>query len=596
MFDIFFGWRKASRCKKLILRVQCRLKLLKNKRESIIRQLEGDVAQLIKAGKDQSAFARVEQLLKDQCLKAAYDLLDHFCEFIIVNLPYIRKHKDCPNNVGEAVSTLLFASARCGDLPELSKLRKLFGERYGQKFATTSVELLPGNLVNRQMIEKLCVKSIPDDVKFRLEKEIARDDCLQLGPPEIDSMLALQHDQVYDASLEKYDFQWKENVKERDIQLDYYDTEGAQMQLSSGIDIVEPINSNLVVKLPKYDQLSPLYELKNISQRDSDKSNSRSCCSSRGSSISVQHKVERLTSTASESSNQFSKRTIVYLDDIEEFQPNIKEDVGDKDQRLFMFKSTIPPQRNNSAGTGLLGYYEDSFKDDLMAVSESFDGKTSSRGSSNRRKLATKRLKRRYLSTENQKQCSQTLLTSSMLDTECALYYGRQGVSSPDGSVLSCESRRRKKHQRKVSAETESVGSSLTSRGNKRGTKISVTPREFDKHRRNEECKSEEAEGMDCQASYVSSRGSCSRTISPQTQSWERPPYMRAVTMPPERPKGPATDLILRSASFQLQQPDHSSRSSSSSCPHIHPKLPDYDDLAARFKAMKETTRVNSMR
>jgi hypothetical protein len=31
-------------------------------------------------------------------------------------------------------------------------IRKLFGERYGQRFAMTAVELFPGNLVNREVI------------------------------------------------------------------------------------------------------------------------------------------------------------------------------------------------------------------------------------------------------------------------------------------------------------------------------------------------------------------------------------------------------------------------------------------------------------
>lgn len=61
------------------------------------------------------------------------------------------RFRDCPNDVNEAVSTLIFASARCGDLPELPKIRKLFGERYGQRFALVALELLPGNLVNRQV-------------------------------------------------------------------------------------------------------------------------------------------------------------------------------------------------------------------------------------------------------------------------------------------------------------------------------------------------------------------------------------------------------------------------------------------------------------
>lgn len=34
-------------------------------------------------------------------------------------------------------------------------IRKLFGERYGQKFAVTALELFPGNLVNHQVVKLL---------------------------------------------------------------------------------------------------------------------------------------------------------------------------------------------------------------------------------------------------------------------------------------------------------------------------------------------------------------------------------------------------------------------------------------------------------
>lgn len=46
----------------------------------------------------------------------------------------------------------------------------------------TSVELLFGNLVNSQLKQKLCVNSIPDDVKLELISEIAREYTLHLGP------------------------------------------------------------------------------------------------------------------------------------------------------------------------------------------------------------------------------------------------------------------------------------------------------------------------------------------------------------------------------------------------------------------------------
>lgn len=50
------------------------------------------------------------------------------------------------------MSSLIFASARCGDLPELRLIRKLFEDRYGQRFAMVALDLLSGNLVNRQVV------------------------------------------------------------------------------------------------------------------------------------------------------------------------------------------------------------------------------------------------------------------------------------------------------------------------------------------------------------------------------------------------------------------------------------------------------------
>ncbi|KAE9588548.1 hypothetical protein Lal_00002819 [Lupinus albus] len=187
MFDILFGWSKASKCKKAIKSTQCRLRLLKNKREAIVRQLRKDLAELIQSGHEETAFNRVEQLIEDESLAAAYESLDRFCEFILTQLSYIRRNKDCPNDINEAVSSLIFASARCGDLPELCAIRKLFRKRYGDKFVTTAIELFPGNLVNKQLKENLSRKFVPDYLKYRMVDEIVRDNCLQ------EQFLAIQY-------------------------------------------------------------------------------------------------------------------------------------------------------------------------------------------------------------------------------------------------------------------------------------------------------------------------------------------------------------------------------------------------------------------
>lgn len=125
---------------------------------------------------------QVEQLIQDESLVAAYELLDQFFEFILKKFSYIRKHKyiqfliylhklkcnchtptilslkilcfyvrDCPTDINEAISSIIFASARFGDFPELYPIRKLFVERYGKDFETEAIELFPGNHVNTEV-------------------------------------------------------------------------------------------------------------------------------------------------------------------------------------------------------------------------------------------------------------------------------------------------------------------------------------------------------------------------------------------------------------------------------------------------------------
>lgn len=41
------------------------------------------------------------------------------------------RHRECPEDCKEAVSSLMFAAARFADLPELREMRTLFLENYG---------------------------------------------------------------------------------------------------------------------------------------------------------------------------------------------------------------------------------------------------------------------------------------------------------------------------------------------------------------------------------------------------------------------------------------------------------------------------------
>ncbi|CAK7350643.1 unnamed protein product [Dovyalis caffra] len=96
----------------------------------------------------------------------------------------------------------------------------------------------------------------------------------------------------------------------------------------------------------------------------------------------------------------------------------------------------------------------------------------------------------------------------------------------------------------------------------------------------------EAEEASDCPARYASSDGSCSKG---------RSPYSSESTIPPKGLKGTSPDSDNQSVSSQFQL---SKVSTTSSCSHVHLKLPDCDQLEAKFRALKKEhqLRINAAR
>ncbi|CAH8303448.1 unnamed protein product [Eruca vesicaria subsp. sativa] len=204
MFGFLFGWRKASKCKRVLKQLQRRLKLLKNKKHVISSHLRHDIVQLLRIGERDRALRRAHDLYLDENLMSLYHLLLQFSDYILFNLSYIKRHREVSDGVNEAVSTLIFASARCGDLPELRTLRILFGERYGQNFVSTALHLLPGNHVNSQIIEKLSRILVSDDAKSKLVAEIAAEFGLPLQVLALENTPKITSTQEDESEAEVY--------------------------------------------------------------------------------------------------------------------------------------------------------------------------------------------------------------------------------------------------------------------------------------------------------------------------------------------------------------------------------------------------------
>lgn len=295
---------------------------------------------------------------------------------------------------------------------------------------------------------------------------------------------------------------------------------------------------------------------------------------------------------ATSSSESFGKlqEEMVYLDDIAEFESNLSKDAYLQDQRLFMFNSSLDSKREklNADNNGLKTQRE----------SQIVKG-----GSRKIRNASAKKLSRRSVSRE---------ISSMMTDIQTAIYYGKSLQNYNDKSRHHMKILVKDNHK-SYCADHESIDEpclftfivykrvdrepsgrcsskvqiesccSLDHPCYSCPTNKTATPK-AQREKKPAETMSENGNESDGGvASGEESSDSSVSSSAENTGSWKRkqnqPPYVcRAVTMPPERPKDSTViDSIARSNSFPVQQPDH-----------VHPKLPDYDEISAKFMALKK--------
>lgn len=152
-----------------------RIKLLQNKRDGQLKLMRKEISQFLQSGQEPIARIRVEHVIREQNIWAAYEILEMFCEFVLARIPIIESQRECPSELREAVASIIFAAPRCSDLPDLLHIRNLFSAKYGKEFISAATELRPDTSVNRTIIEKLSVSSPSAEVRLQVLKEIAKE-------------------------------------------------------------------------------------------------------------------------------------------------------------------------------------------------------------------------------------------------------------------------------------------------------------------------------------------------------------------------------------------------------------------------------------
>ncbi|RLM92796.1 caffeoylshikimate esterase [Panicum miliaceum] len=165
----------GTKCKTCLNLVISRIKLLRNRRELQLINMRKEMVQYLQTGQESIARIRVEHIIREQNILAAYEIVELFCEFVLARVPIVEVQKECPLELREAIASIIFASGRCSDLPELMHLRNLFTTKYGKEFVAAAMELRPDSGVNRTIIEKLSVKAPSGESKLKVLKAIAQE-------------------------------------------------------------------------------------------------------------------------------------------------------------------------------------------------------------------------------------------------------------------------------------------------------------------------------------------------------------------------------------------------------------------------------------
>ena len=61
--------------------------------------------------------------------------------------------RDCPADLKEGISSLIFAGPRCSEIPELLAIRDVFEKKYGKDVVSAATDIRPNAGVNRMVIK-----------------------------------------------------------------------------------------------------------------------------------------------------------------------------------------------------------------------------------------------------------------------------------------------------------------------------------------------------------------------------------------------------------------------------------------------------------
>ncbi|CAK0784450.1 hypothetical protein CVIRNUC_007654 [Coccomyxa viridis] len=173
MFQRFSSNKCKTQCKLCVGRI----KLVRNKKQIMVKNMRKEIADLLRTSKQENARIRVETVIRENLLLQAFETLELFMELLAVRAQLVEKSKDMPPDMIEALSSLVYSAQRLQDFPELIVIRAQLAGKYGKEYlAEASSDLTCRKWrVNENLIRCLSIEAPPPEEKLATLSDIAQE-------------------------------------------------------------------------------------------------------------------------------------------------------------------------------------------------------------------------------------------------------------------------------------------------------------------------------------------------------------------------------------------------------------------------------------
>jgi len=145
--------------------------MVQKRDEALAKNQRRGMAQLLEAGKEESARIRVENIIRSDIATELHEILELYCELLLARAGLLDS-PTCDPGLEEAVKSIIYAAPKT-EIKELNQVRILLADKFGKEFVLAAMENSDGK-VSEKVVKKLSVSPPKPELVQGYLEEIAK--------------------------------------------------------------------------------------------------------------------------------------------------------------------------------------------------------------------------------------------------------------------------------------------------------------------------------------------------------------------------------------------------------------------------------------